>query len=91
MEDYVRLIGPRLGERGFFEREIGNVTERFGNVAQAFSTYESRFSPDDPEPFQRGINSIQLFHDGTRWWIISVLWDWERPDNPIPERYLGGR
>ena len=38
----------------------------------------------------RGINSIQLFHDGSRYWVVTVLWDSERPDNPIPPRYLGG-
>jgi hypothetical protein len=76
--------------QGFFEVELGRVTEEFGNVAHVFSSYASRRADDDPEPFQRGINSIQLFHDGSRWWIVSVMWDSERPGNPIPDRYLGG-
>lgn len=73
---------------GFFEREISRRTDCFGNVCQIFSTYESRHSPSDPTPFQRGINSIQLLRDGNRWWIASVVWDAERPDNPIPAPYL---
>jgi hypothetical protein len=36
----------------------------------------------------RGINSIELFWDGKRWWIASAVWDDERPDNPIPREYL---
>ena len=28
---------------------------------------------DDPEPFMRGINTIQLFYDGNRWWIDKSL------------------
>jgi hypothetical protein len=36
----------------------------------------------------RGINSIQLMNDGSRWWIVSVFWDAERPDNPLPAEYL---
>ena len=40
------------------------------------------------KPFMRGINSIQLFHDGTRWWVATIMWDSERPDNPIPQMYL---
>ena len=24
-------------------------------------------------PFMRGINSIQLFNDGTRWWVVTVF------------------
>lgn len=73
---------------GFFEREVSRRTDCFGNVCQVFSTYESRHASSDPTPFQRGINSIQLLRDGNRWWIASVVWDVERPDNPIPAQYL---
>ncbi|HZI65270.1 MAG TPA: hypothetical protein VFF17_01780 [Thermoanaerobaculia bacterium] len=73
---------------GFFEREIARRTDCFGNVCHVFSTYESRRSPSDRKPFERGINSIQLVNDGKRWWIASVIWDAERPANPIPASYL---
>jgi hypothetical protein len=73
---------------GFFEREIARRTDCFGNVCHVFSTYESRHSPSDAKPFERGINSIQLLRDGSRWWIASVAWDAERSDNPIPPEYL---
>ena len=72
----------------FFEKEISRRTDCFGNVCQVFSTYESRRAPTDEKPFVRGINSIQLVNDGHRWWIASVAWDQERPDNPIPPQYL---
>ncbi len=85
-EEYVTRAGPQL-EEGFFEAEIGRVAERFGNIAHIFSTYESRFEEDD-EPIQRGINSIQLFWDGNRWWMVNILWDQEREGSEIPERYL---
>jgi hypothetical protein len=72
----------------FFEREIARRLDCFGNVCQAFSTYESRRAPSDEKPFVRGINSIQLVNDGRRWWIASVVWDTERADNSIPAQYL---
>lgn len=75
-------------EQGFFEREIARRTERYGNIAHMFSTYESRRSLDDPTPFSRGINSIQLYFDGKRWWIVTVFWDSETPTNPLPAEYL---
>ncbi|HUF65513.1 MAG TPA: hypothetical protein VMM17_06000 [Gemmatimonadaceae bacterium] len=25
---------------------------------------------------------------GTRWWVVSVFWEAERPNNPLPPRYL---
>ena len=87
-QDYAATSGPVLEQRGFFEREIGRTTERFGNVAHVFSAYDSRNAQADPQPFARGINSIQLLHDGTRWWVVSIFWDSERADNPIPPQYL---
>lgn len=86
--EYVANAGVSLEERGFFEREIGRTTERFGNVAHVFSAYDSKNTLQDEQPFARGINSIQLLHDGTRWWVVSIFWDSERPANPIPAQYL---
>jgi hypothetical protein len=81
-------VGPTLEKNGFFETEIARQVERYGGVVQAFSTYESRHKADDPKPFTRGINSIQLFDDGQRWWVVTVLWESERPENQIPAKYL---
>lgn len=86
-EDYVSRSGPMLEQRGFFESEIGRVTERFENIAHVFSTYESRSTPDG-DVFQRGINSIQLLFDGTRWWIMNIMWWGVGPETTIPERYM---
>ena len=88
-EEYATGSGPILERDGFFEREIGRTQESFGQVAHLFSAYASRRSPDDAEPFARGINSFQLFNDGTRWCVVSIMWDSERPGNPLPARYIG--
>ncbi len=88
-DDYVNTAGARLEQTGFFEREIHRVTESYGNITHAFSTYESRRTADVSEkPFARGINSIQLLHDGSRWWVVSIFWDAERPGNELPAKYL---
>ncbi len=68
----------------FFEASLVNRIERFGNIAQVFTSYASR-SAQGAAPFQRGINSMQLAFDGKRWWIVSILWDIERPGNPLPQ------
>jgi len=83
VEEYITAAGPGLMANGFFEREIGRTTESFGNVWHIMSVYDSRYTPTD-KPFARGINSIQLFNGGDRWYIVSVFWDSERPGNPIP-------
>lgn len=87
-EEYIQRAGASLERDGFFEREIGRVTETFGHITHVFSAYDSRRTAADPEPFARGINSIQLLFDGARWWVVSIFWDSERPDNRIPARYL---
>ncbi|CAN5719022.1 hypothetical protein BH23GEM9_BH23GEM9_12350 [soil metagenome] len=65
VEDYITGSGAALVEMGFREIEIGRIVERFGSIAHAFSTYHS-FRGTETEPFMRGINSIQLWNDGTR-------------------------
>jgi hypothetical protein len=87
-DDYVARVEPYFQESGFYEKEIARRTEQVGHIAHAWSTYESRHHPDDPEPFMRGINSIQLFHDGTRWWIVNIYWQHETAADPIPAKYL---
>jgi len=86
VEQYIAGAGSL--ENGFFEREVSRVSETFGGVTHRFSTYESRMRAEDPKPFARGINSIQLLNDGQRWWVVTVFWDAERPNNPIPAKYL---
>ena len=87
--DYPRRIGETLERDGFVEAEVGRVTERFGNIAHVFSTYVSFRSRADTQPFQRGINSFRLLDDGTRWWVVSVFWQAETRDYPIPAKYVG--
>ncbi len=87
-DDYAANIGPRLETDGFFEKEIGRVTETYGGIVHAMSAYESFRTAADTVPFSRGINSIQLVNDGKRWWVLTILWEAERPDNPIPGRFL---
>lgn len=89
-DEFIESAGTYFEENGFFESEIGRVTEEFGHIAHAFSSYESKHGQEDAEPFQRGINSMQLLNDGERWWLITIYWDSERPESPIPERYLTG-
>ena len=87
-DEYIERSSPLLMRDGFHEREIARRSERFGHMLHVWSTYESLHSLSDTAPFARGINSIQLFHDGTRWWILSVYWLGETPATPLPAAYL---
>src|SRR5256714_8875519 len=72
---------------GFFEREVHRVTRSYGNIVQVFSTYEERRTADGPVE-GRGINALQLFWDGKRWWVASAIWCDEDRAHPIPAEYL---
>ncbi len=72
---------------GFFESEIHRVTQRFDNLVHVFSTYEFGQSKDGAV-LGRGINSIQLFFDGQRWWIVGAAWRNESDERPIPPEFL---
>jgi hypothetical protein len=87
-DQYATLADPYFQKNGFAEREIARKTERYGNIMQIFSTYESRHDAKDEKPFARGINSFQLFYDGTRWWVVTILWQEETPDYPLPKEFL---
>lgn len=88
VDEYIQRASGFFEKEGFYERETSRKTEQFGQIAHAFSTYESRHAPDDAKPFQRGINSIQLMNDGKRWWIVTIFWQAEDEKNPLPEKYL---
>lgn len=87
-DDYIKRAEPLFAKEGFFEREKARRVEIYGNIAHVFSTYESFHSLADKKPFVRGINSFQLLNDGKRWWVISIFWQGETADNPIPKKYL---
>lgn len=89
-QEYVDQNDARMVKSGFFEAEIHRETRRFGNIAQVFSTYEVRLAKGGPV-LGRGVNSIELFWDGSRWWIASATWETEREGNPIPQDLLPGK
>lgn len=86
-DQYIERVNGWLVKNGFSEKEIHRETRRFGNIAHVWSTYESRQRPDGPVT-ARGINSLELYWDGSRWWVASAIWDGERADHPIPKEYL---
>jgi len=85
-EDYVKQFSSRVST-GFFEIELSRKTEQYGTIAHVFSTYETKEKKDGPVT-NRGINSIQLFFDGKRYYIVNIFWCAEGLGFPLLEKYL---
>lgn len=71
-KSYVEILGNE--EPAFLEYQVDCKIDKCGNVIHVFSTYESRYY-SEKLPFKRGVNSFQIFNDGSRFWIINVFWD----------------
>ncbi|HLQ23265.1 MAG TPA: hypothetical protein VK132_08655 [Gemmatimonadales bacterium] len=89
-EQFRRSTDADFVAKGFYETEIGARIERFGNVAQVRSAYETRRAADGPL-LGRGVNYLLLYWDGTRWWITGAVWDDERTNNKLPVRWAGAQ
>ena len=72
----------------FSEKEIAAKTDIFGQIAQRFSTYSASFTPDDPNSYAKGINSIQFVKVNGEWKVASLIWNDETPTLKIPAEYL---
>jgi hypothetical protein len=86
-EEYAKRGQDYFSKEGFFENSIANRVEQWDNIAHVWSTYESRHAKGE-KPFARGLNSFQLFNDGTRWWILTIYWEAEDPAHQLPEKYV---
>jgi hypothetical protein len=86
-QEFVDAFDANAVKDGFEEHEIHRTLVRIGNIAHAMSTYETHEVGTGPVT-GRGVNSLDLYWDGKRWWITAASWDDERPNAPIPKELL---
>lgn len=87
IEDYITRTKPYFEKEGFYETSVANRVESWDHIAHVWSTYESRHAKGE-KPFARGVNCFQLFNDGNRWWVLTIYWEGEDKDHPLPAKYL---
>lgn len=86
-QEYVDMFTSSRRSTGFFEIELGRITEEFANIAQVFSTYATMEEKNGPI-VRKGINSIQLIRDKDRYYIMNIFWSNEEGAETIPEKFL---
>ena len=91
VDNFIKSYTERISNgtiKSFYEGELEHITEIFGKIAHRFSTYETKFDLDNPEPFSIGINSIQFVKISEIWKISSIVWNNQNDTNKIPGKYL---
>lgn len=73
-DQYAKGNEPYFDKNAFYEREVKRKALRNGKISMVFSEYESRHALDDKKPFDKGTNSLQLYTDGARWYVYSLMW-----------------
>ena len=90
LDEYEKNAAPLLMKMDFYEVELVNRIDIFGNIAQAWGSYIAKSAPEDTEAERRGINAFQFFKDdGGYWKIISMIWDNERAGLELPADMVG--
>ncbi len=72
LDGYYGDNAPRA--EGFWEWETDRVVQRSGNMVHVWSHYATA-REERGEPYYQGVNSITLFNDGERWWIMGWMFD----------------
>ena len=75
-----------LAENNLFEWSFKQEVRQWGHLAHAVVSVAVGDEPNG-EPFGYAMQSIQLYWDEKRWWIISTMVDMITPDNPFPREF----
>ncbi len=69
LEEFARIVRDYYSGTNFDEYELRKTVNEYNGIAQVFQGYEVQ----GPRGEEQGINSYQLYFDGERWWITSIL------------------
>ncbi len=86
-QEFVDASDATMVKEGFYEHEIHRIMQRAGDAAHVLSTSENALSPNGPAQ-GHSIDSLELYWDGTRWWITGAnVWEM-RSRQSIPSEFL---
>jgi hypothetical protein len=86
VDGWVDAVRKR-GSMVLTEHQIKVKTETWAHLAHLWSTYTTVLGADG-KVADRGINSIQAIFDGKQWHVIEIVWQAEKPEDPVPANYL---
>jgi hypothetical protein len=71
----------------FYEKELKRIVNKFGNIAQVWSAFEIRTDPKT-ESNIRGLNSIQLHYENSRWYIDNWTCEMESEKTSVVTEFM---
>jgi hypothetical protein len=80
--DWINAVAHR-GTEEIYERQMKVTRQQYGHMAQLWSEYEIRLTPEGKATVH-GVNSIQAVFDGSRWKVIAILWETEATAGSAP-------
>ena len=83
LEEFARIVRDYYSGTNFFEYELNKTVDVYNGIAQVFQGYEV----NGPRGTEQGINSYQLYNDGERWWVTSILWVSDKNGVELPLEY----
>ena len=74
IDQFIETRSRFFETESFFEWETDSSMYVRGSMAHVWSSYEAGRTLHGPL-IRRGVNSIQRWNDGSRWWILTAAWD----------------
>ncbi len=74
LKEYHRQADAYMEKNGYYEHEISRKVETIRNIYHVWSSYESKYTIDG-KVIAQGVNSIELYFDGKRFWILGWFYD----------------
>lgn len=74
VKEYYDASAPLMENSGFYEKGTETKISQHDLIAHADSKYESRYKLTDSKPFEAGVNLFEMYSDGKRWYISSIIW-----------------
>ena len=86
-QEFVNESDPAMKSKSFYEHEVHRITHRVGNVVHVMCTAEQQSEMGGPVKGQ-SVDSLEMYWDGTRWWIASAnIWKL-KPGQPMQKVFL---
>ncbi|WP_430457637.1 nuclear transport factor 2 family protein [Rheinheimera sp.] len=75
----------QVSAKGFYECEIGREVRLYGQFATVLSLVESRPDPTQKQADVTGINSLQWYHNGEKWQLLSLYYYLEQKPGELKQ------